>query len=79
HPTKRVPRPAEQPGAAPGSDALPLVVQQFVGSGRVLYLGFDETWRWGFREDQLRFNQFWVQSIRYLSRSRVGRIELRLD
>ncbi len=85
HPTRRVSRPAEQADAAGGArgghaaDALPLVVQQFVGSGRVLYLGFDETWRWGFREDQLRFNQFWVQAVRYLSRSRIGRIELRLD
>jgi hypothetical protein len=64
--------------AATGT-GTPLVVQQFTGAGRVLYLGFDETWRWGFREDQLRFNQFWVQAVRYLSRSRVGRIELRVD
>ncbi len=58
---------------------LPLVLQQFVGAGRCMFFGFDETWRWGFRTDLVHFNQFWVQTIRYLSRSRLGRIDLRLD
>jgi len=57
----------------------PLVVQHFVGNGRCLFLGFDETWAWGFREDVLRFNQFWVQVINYLARNRQGRTDLRLD
>src|SRR5262249_1010899 len=57
----------------------PLAVQQFVGAGRSLFFGFNETWRWGFREDQLRFNQFWIQTVRYLARSRLGRVDLRLD
>jgi uncharacterized membrane protein len=57
----------------------PLVVQQFIGAGRAMFLGFNETWRWGFREDQARFNQFWIQAIRYLARSRLGRVDLRLD
>jgi hypothetical protein len=60
-------------------DGHPLVVQQFVGAGRSMFLGFNETWRWNFREDQGHFNQFWIQTVRYLARSRVGRIELRLD
>jgi hypothetical protein len=60
-------------------DRHPLVVQHFVGAGRALFLGFDETWRWGFREDQQRFNQFWIQAVRYLARSRPGRVELRVD
>ena len=25
--------------------------------------------RWGFREDQLGYNQFWIQTVRYLSES----------
>ena len=57
----------------------PLVLQQFVGAGRAMFFGFNETWRWGFREDQLHFNQFWIQTVRYLARSRQGRIDLRLD
>ena len=44
-----------------------------------MFFGFDETWRWGFREDQLRYNQFWIQTIRYLSGSRRDRVELQLD
>jgi hypothetical protein len=67
---------------APGREAgegHPLVVQQFVGSGRCLFFGFCETWRWRFREDELRFNQFWIQTVRYLARSRLGKIELRVD
>jgi hypothetical protein len=60
-------------------DGHPLVVQQFVGSGRSLFFGFDETWRWRWREKELHFNQFWVQTMRYLARSRTGKVELRLD
>ncbi len=62
-----------------GLDGHPLVVQQFVGSGRSLFFGIHETWRWRWREDELHFNQFWVQTMRYLARSRTGKIELRLD
>ena len=29
-----------------GRDKHPLVLQQFVGAGRSLFIGFDETWRW---------------------------------
>lgn len=68
--------------AAPGRDEAelqPLVLQQFVGAGRCLFFGINETWRWRFREHELRFNQFWIQTVRYLARNRLGRVELRLD
>jgi hypothetical protein len=72
-------RPAAEP-RRPGSESgHPLLVQQFVGAGRSMFFGFDETWRWRFREDELHFNQFWIQTVRYLARSRLGRIELRVD
>jgi hypothetical protein len=61
------------------SEGHALVVQHFVGAGRCMFFGFDETWRWRFREDELRFNQFWIQTVRYLSRSRINRTTLRLD
>jgi hypothetical protein len=57
----------------------PLAIQQFVGAGRVMFLGFDETWRWRFRENEARFNQFWLQMVRYLARTRLGRVDLHLD
>jgi uncharacterized membrane protein/Mg-chelatase subunit ChlD len=71
-------RKGAEPRLAP-ENGHPLLVQQFVGAGRAMFLGIDETWRWRFREDELRFNQFWIQVIRHLARSRQGRVELRLD
>ena len=65
--------------AGPGGakdEPHPLVLQQFVGAGRVMFFGFDETWRWRYRLNEPRFNQFWLQTIRSLARSRVGRIEV---
>jgi hypothetical protein len=56
-----------------------LAVQQFVGAGRCLFFGFDESWRWRLREDELRFNQFWIQTMRYLARTRLSYTDLRLD
>ncbi|HTU19616.1 MAG TPA: VWA domain-containing protein, partial [Gemmataceae bacterium] len=64
---------------AAGMDGQPLVVQQFAGAGRSLFLGFCETWRWNWREDQVYFNRFWIETVRYLARSRLGRVDLRLD
>jgi hypothetical protein len=74
-------RPAADPRRTANLDESrqPLLVQQFVGAGRSMFFGFDETWRWRLREDELRFNQFWIQTVRYLSRSRLGRIDLRVD
>jgi hypothetical protein len=56
-----------------------LVVQQYLGGARSMFFGFDESWRWRFREDELRFNQFWMQTVRYLARSKLTRTELHLD
>lgn len=63
---------------APGENH-PLALQQFVGAGRVVFFGFDETWRWRFRDDEAKFGQFWLQAVRLLGRNRVRRIELRTD
>jgi hypothetical protein len=65
--------------AGPGKERHPLAVQQFVGAGRSMFFGFNESWRWRHREKELRFNQFWIQAVRYLARSRSGRIKLYLD
>lgn len=62
------------------ADRHPLVVQQFVGNqGRSLFFGFDETWRWRLKEDEGKFNNFWVQTMRYLSRTRPTQTTLTLD
>ncbi len=57
----------------------PLVLQQFFGQGRSLFLGFDETWRWRFRKDEEQFNRFWRQAITVLARNRIRRIELKTN
>src|SRR5262249_51308984 len=58
---------------------LPLIVQQFVGSGRTMFFGFEEIWRWRYRDDERRYHEFWRQCMRYLSRNRPTRTVLRLD
>ncbi len=69
-------RPAEGAGA---SENHPLVIQAFAGAGPVLFYGFDDTWRWRFRNDEEYFDRFWVQTVRVLSQSRVRRVELKVS
>jgi hypothetical protein len=69
-------RPAE---GGPGRENHPLALQQFAGAGRVIFLGFDETWRWRFRADEVQFNRFWLQAVRALARTRRGKVELKLE
>ena len=71
HPTERA------LGRAPNQDGrLPLIVEQFVGSGRCMFIGVDEIWRWRFRDNESRFNNFWVQTTRYLA-ARISKTDLR--
>jgi hypothetical protein len=44
-----------------------------------MFFGFDETWRWRHREHEAKFNTFWIQTMRYLSRGRSTSTKLRLD
>lgn len=62
-----------------GTAKHPLVVYSTVGTGRSMFFGFDETWRWRLREDEPKYNNFWIQTMRYLSRGRSTRTDLRLD
>ena len=64
-------------GGKPG-EGYPLVVQAHAGPGSILFLGFDDTWRWRFRNNEEYFDRFWVQAIRVLSHSRLKRIELKV-
>ncbi len=59
-------------------EGYPLVVQAHVGSGSVLFLGFDDTWRWRLRNFEEHFDRFWVQVVRVLSRTRERRIEIKV-
>ncbi len=68
-------RPAE---GGPVGENQPLVIQSFAGAGPVLFIGFDDTWRWRYRNDEEHFDRFWVQAVKVLSRSRVRRVELKV-
>ncbi len=50
---------------------LPLIVYQFLGAGKVMFYAFDDTWRWRFRAGDRFFGRFWVQTIRFMARSRL--------
>lgn len=45
----------------------PLLATQMVGNGRVLYVGFDETWRWRFLGEGRYQRRFWGNVVRYLA------------
>lgn len=53
------------------SGKLPIISMQRFGAGKVIFHGSDETWRWRFRTGDLYFGRYWVQCIRYLSRSKL--------
>ena len=56
---------------APDGRNLPLVCLQYVGAGKVLWHSTDETWRWRYRVGDVLFARYWVQAIRFLSRSKL--------
>ncbi|MCX6898349.1 MAG: hypothetical protein NT105_06570 [Verrucomicrobia bacterium] len=47
----------------------PLLVTQYYGIGKVLFLGSDNTWRWRFKVADENFHRFWGQIIRWAARS----------
>ncbi len=50
---------------------LPVLIMQYAGAGKVLFHATDDTWRWRFRLGDVFFARYWVQAIRYLSRSKL--------
>lgn len=50
---------------------LPIITLQFHGAGKVVFHATDETYRWRFRAGDVYFARYWIQTIRYLSRSKL--------
>ncbi|MBM3889093.1 MAG: hypothetical protein FJ388_08195 [Verrucomicrobia bacterium] len=48
----------------------PIVATQFYGPGRVLFVATDSTWRWRYIGARA-FDQFWSQTVRYLTQGRL--------
>ncbi len=65
---------AEHPSrGTAGGERFPVFIEQFYGSGRVLFHATDETCRWRIRlPDDLLFRRYWVQTLRYLSRAKLA-------
>jgi hypothetical protein len=75
-----------RPGARPLANAVgmvdaqtgepsPMVVLYRFGGGEVIYVGTDETWRWRRAGGEVYFEQFWIQLIRKLGRTRVQQLD----
>jgi von Willebrand factor type A domain len=62
---------AEHPTVTGSDGKIPLILYQFVGLGKAMFHGFDDTWRWRFRAGDRYFGRFWVQTIRFLARSKL--------
>ena len=52
-------------------EPLPIITLQFVGAGKVVFHATDETHRWRFRSGDVYFASYWIQTIRYLCRSKL--------
>lgn len=75
-----------RPGARPLAHALgmvnpttgepaPLVVLYRFGGGEVIYVGTDETFRWRKVGGEVYFEQFWIQLMRKLGRTRLQQVD----
>ena len=47
------------------------MLYHFVGAGKGMFHAFDDTWRWRFRAGDKYFGRFWVQTVRFLARSKL--------
>ena len=62
---------AEHPTLTGSDGKLPIFVYQFVGAGKSMFNAVDDTWRWRFRVGDRYFGRFWIQTIRFLARSKL--------
>ncbi len=59
---------------AGGRSTIPVIAMQRFGTGKVVFHATDELWRWRWRAGDLYYGRYWIQMIRYLTRSRlIGR------
>ncbi|MDX2036547.1 MAG: VWA domain-containing protein [Isosphaeraceae bacterium] len=62
---------AEHPTQNGSDGPVPLILYQFVGSGKAMFNALDDTWRWRTRVGDKYFGRFWLQAIRFLARSKL--------
>jgi hypothetical protein len=78
HPTRPALGPVRPEDREKGESKHPLVVYHRV-NGWSMFFGFDETWRWRFREYEGRYNQFWKNTVAFLARQRAEQVEMFLE
>ncbi len=62
---------AEHPTLTGSDGKLPVFLYQFVGAGKTMFNAVDDTWRWRYRVGDRYFGRFWIQTIRFLARSKL--------
>ncbi|MBX6311723.1 MAG: VWA domain-containing protein, partial [Isosphaeraceae bacterium] len=62
---------AEHPQQTGPEGKLPLMLYHFVGAGKVMFNAVDDTWRWRYRVGNRYFGRYWIQTIRFLARSKL--------
>ncbi|MDB5387010.1 MAG: von Willebrand factor type domain protein [Planctomycetaceae bacterium] len=62
---------ATHPLKTSGNNKYPVIVFQRYGAGKVMFHATDETWRWRFRVGDLYYGRYWIQTLRYLTPSRL--------
>jgi len=58
------------PDRTAGSEKMPILAVQSVGSGKVMFSGLDDTWRWRKAVGDKWHYRFWAQAIRWLVKKR---------
>lgn len=59
----------EHPQRRGEKQPLPVIALQRFGAGKVLFHATDELWRWRFREHEQIYSRYWIQALRFLSRT----------
>ena len=56
-------------GEKSATGGLPVITLQRFGAGKVLFHATDELWRWRFRNSEKIYSRYWIQALRFLSRT----------
>jgi hypothetical protein len=56
-------------GEKSAAGGLPVIALQRFGAGKVLFHATDELWRWRFRNHEKVYSRYWIQALRFLSRT----------
>lgn len=65
-----------KPGAVvfarhPTETDVPVIAMQRFGAGKILFHATDELYRWRFRRGDIYYGRYWIQAIRWLTRSKL--------